>query len=66
MMKLAKAGPWREGWDFLDIFDNHKGLFADVCGVLGDLVVSSCCLSDQAQLLVRCDVSGKGKLTCLC
>lgn len=32
MMKLAKAGPGREGQDFLDISDNHKGLFMDACG----------------------------------
>lgn len=63
MMKLAKAGPWKEGWDFFDIFGNHESLFADICGVLGDLAVRSCCLDDQVQLLVRCEVSGTGKLT---
>ena len=51
MAKLA--GPWREGWDFLDTFNNQKGLFADVCGVPGDFAVSSCCLNGQAQLPVR-------------
>lgn len=34
--------------------------------VLGDLVVSSCCLSGQAQPPARCYVSGKGMLSCLC
>ena len=51
------AGPWREGWDFLDTFDNRKGLFADVCGVPGDLAVKQ--LPPQRPSATPCKVRHK-------
>lgn len=37
MTKLTKAGPWSEVWDFIDICNNCKDLFIDICGFPDDL-----------------------------